>query len=113
MELKDLVKDVIDEMSQEDVEQERLKEQNEQTQTTKTQSLQAQVAQEDIKPQEQPQKQVSAEAEFLDGLKERLLVLFEGLHSPTLKDKENKLDLTINFLEYALAQIDNRLDEIA
>ncbi len=71
-------------------------------------------------PQQPPQKSVaqkrapqSKEEEFLDALKERLNVLFEGLHSPALKDKETKLNLTINFLEYALAQIENRLDELS
>jgi hypothetical protein len=49
--------------------------------------------------------------EFLYKMRERLLVLFEGLQSPNLVDTQKKLDLTINFLEYTLAMIDKRLDE--
>ena len=47
--------------------------------------------------------------EFLKKLRERILVLFEGLQSPNINNTEKKLDLTINFLEYTLAQIDKKL----
>jgi len=47
--------------------------------------------------------------EFLLKLRERILVLFEGLQSPNLTDIDKKLDLTINFLEYTLAEIDKKL----
>jgi hypothetical protein len=49
--------------------------------------------------------------EFLLNLKERLLVLFEGLQSPNIVKLEQKLDLTLNFLEYTLAQIEKKLNE--
>jgi hypothetical protein len=48
---------------------------------------------------------------FLLNLREKLLVLFEGLQSPEIVDIEQKLDLTLNFLEFALSQIEKKLNE--
>ena len=47
--------------------------------------------------------------EFLEHIKERLLVLFEGLQSPNTQNLETKLDVTLNFLEYLLVKIDEKL----
>jgi len=47
--------------------------------------------------------------EFLMHLKERLLILFEGLQSPNTQNLEIKLDVTLNFLEYILAKIEEKL----
>ncbi len=53
---------------------------------------------------------------FLVNLKERVLVLFEGLqtidssNNKELLMAEKKMDLTINFLEYLLASIDEKLE---
>jgi hypothetical protein len=52
------------------------------------------------------------EARMLEGIRERLLVLFEGFQSPNNVQIEAKVDLTLNFLEYLLATIDHRLDTI-
>lgn len=52
------------------------------------------------------------EARMLEGIRERLLVLFEGFQSPNNKQIEAKVDLTLNFFEYLLATIDNRLETI-
>lgn len=52
------------------------------------------------------------EIRILDGIRERLLVLFEGFQSPNNVQLEAKVDLTLNFLEYLLATIDNRLETI-
>lgn len=52
------------------------------------------------------------EREFLKNLKERLLVLFEGFQSPNNKRVEAKIDLTLNFLEYLLAMLDERIDAL-
>ena len=49
---------------------------------------------------------------FLLNLREKLLVLFEGLQSPNIDNLEKKLELTINFLEFALSQIDKKLNKI-
>jgi len=51
------------------------------------------------------------EEQFLKNLRERILVLFEGFKSPNTQNVEAKLDLTLNFLEYLLAGIDERLNE--
>ena len=47
--------------------------------------------------------------EFLLKTREKLLVLFEGLQSANVTKIEQKLDLTINFLEYMLSEIDKQL----
>ncbi len=59
------------------------------------------------------QKHVSSNEElFLNSLRERLLVLFEGFQAPNNTAVEAKLDLTLNFLEYVLASIDERLEQL-
>ena len=49
--------------------------------------------------------------EFLKHLRERLLILFDGLQSPNTQNLEIKLDVTLNFLEYLLAKIEEKLSE--
>ncbi|MBL0708233.1 MAG: hypothetical protein JJW00_04220 [Sulfurimonas sp.] len=49
---------------------------------------------------------------FLNSLKERLLVLFEGFQAPNNTNIDAKLDMTLNFLEYALASIEERTQEL-
>lgn len=51
------------------------------------------------------------EKKFLEDLRERILVLFEGFQSPNNKSIEAKVDLTLNFLEHLLAKIDTELEE--
>ncbi len=51
------------------------------------------------------------EEQFLKNLRERILVLFEGFKSPNTQNIEAKLDLTLNFLEYLLSSIDERLND--
>ena len=57
-------------------------------------------------------KSSDEEQRILEGIRERLLVLFEGFQSPNNVAIEAKVDLTLNFLEYLLATIDTRLDTI-
>ncbi|NOX14708.1 MAG: hypothetical protein GXP61_01525 [Epsilonproteobacteria bacterium] len=52
----------------------------------------------------------SNEKQFYENIRERILVLFEGFQSPNNKNIEAKVDLTLNFLEYLLATIDERLE---
>lgn len=61
---------------------------------------------------EEEQKPLSDEKAFYENLRERILVLFEGFQSPNNKNIEAKLDLTLNFLEYLLASIDERLENL-
>lgn len=53
---------------------------------------------------------VDNELFFLNSVRERLLVLFEGFQAPNNSKIEAKIDLTLNFLEYLLATIDNRVE---
>ena len=53
------------------------------------------------------------EKKFLQDLRERILVLFEGFKAPNNKEIEAKVDLTLNFLEYVLARLDERLEKIS
>ncbi len=46
---------------------------------------------------------------FLKNLRERILVLFEGLSRIKKEDLEQRLKLTIHFLEFLLANIEDKL----
>jgi len=54
----------------------------------------------------------SADSEllYLNSIKERLLVLFEGFQAPNNTNIEAKVDMTLNFLEYTLATIETRVE---
>ncbi len=49
---------------------------------------------------------------FLESLRERFLVLFEGFQAPNNTALEAKIDLTLNFLEFVLSAIDERIENI-
>ncbi|WP_456488296.1 CiaD-like domain-containing protein [Caminibacter pacificus] len=49
--------------------------------------------------------------EFLKHLRERLLILFDGLQSPNTQNLDVKLDVTLNFLEYLLARLEEKINE--
>ncbi|MEO0275558.1 MAG: hypothetical protein ABIM60_02085, partial [candidate division WOR-3 bacterium] len=55
---------------------------------------------------------IENELRFLTSLRERVLVLFEGLQSPNNRNIEAKVDLILNFLEYLLAVIDERIESL-
>jgi len=54
-----------------------------------------------------------SEQRFLQTIEERLLVLFEGFQSPNNAKIDAKVDLTLNFLEYLLAMVENRLQQLS
>ena len=56
----------------------------------------------------------SSESEviYLHSIRERLLVLFEGFQAPNNTNIEAKVDMTLNFLEYVLATIDTRVQNL-
>jgi len=60
------------------------------------------------------EEELSLESElmYLNSIKERLLVLFEGFQAPNNKNIEAKIDMTLNFLEYTLATIDTRIEKL-
>jgi len=66
----------------------------------------------DVLSNEIPKSGSDDEVRMLEGIRERLLVLFEGFQSPNNVNIEAKVDLTLNFFEYLLATIDNRLETI-
>lgn len=55
---------------------------------------------------------LSGEEIFLRNLKERVLVLFEGLNATPKESLEDRLDLTLRFLEFVLANVENRLENL-
>ena len=57
--------------------------------------------------------EISSEAEFLSALKERILVLFEGLNAFDQGDIEARVELNLKFMEFLLASIENRLENLS
>lgn len=57
-------------------------------------------------------KRVDSELAYLNSIRERLLVLFEGFQAPNNSNIEAKVDMTLNFLEYTLATIDERMQTL-
>jgi len=55
---------------------------------------------------------LGSELAYLNSIRERLLVLFEGFQSPNNSNLEAKIDMTLNFLEYTLATIDSRIQTL-
>ncbi|MCD6433216.1 MAG: hypothetical protein J7L21_04170 [Sulfurimonas sp.] len=53
---------------------------------------------------------LNSELVYLNSIRERLLVLFEGFQTPNNTNIEAKVDMTLNFLEYVLATIDSRVE---
>lgn len=57
--------------------------------------------------------EISSEAEFLSAIKERILVLFEGLNAFDQGDIEARVELNLKFMEFLLASIDDRLEHLS
>ncbi len=60
--------------------------------------------------EESIENSLESELMYLNSIKERLLVLFEGFQAPNNTNIEAKIDMTLNFLEYTLATIDTRVE---
>ncbi len=103
MELKDVILSTLAEM------EEPIKEKEQVQKIRKIES--SIVEKKEIKSVEKVQNESSLDGEllYLDSIRERLLVLFEGFQSPNNTNVEAKIDMTLNFLEYTLATIDNRI----
>ena len=67
---------------------------------------------EEFNTQEEEKGESTSDSEllYLNSIKERLLVLFEGFQAPNNTNIEAKVDMTLNFLEYTLATIDQRVE---
>ena len=73
------------------------------------------VVEESTKEVEEIQEEESTSSDemlFLSSMRERLLVLFEGFQAPNNTNIEAKVDMTLNFLEYVLVSIDERVKNI-
>ncbi len=70
----------------------------------------------EVQPPFEPKKTVESTIEseliYLNSIRERLLVLFEGFQAPNNANIEAKVDMTLNFLEYTLATIDSRVQKL-
>ncbi len=101
MELKDVILSTLEELEQTKIENPK------QSSLLKTQKV-------DSAPKQDVQSDSlsSNEALFLNNMRERIHVLFEGFQSPNNSNIEAKVDLTLNFLEYLLGTIETRLNEI-
>jgi len=114
MELKELILSTLAELDEKIVEdgikaEELLKKQEEKVE----EEILSRIEQESQKEEDakEPVEDNSDEVAFLEHSRERMLVLFEGLQAEETKNIEAKLDITLNFLEYYLATIEDRLDE--
>ena len=58
-------------------------------------------------------REISDEEFFLANLAERIEVLFEGLKQTSEQDLSQRLELTTKFLEFTLANIENRLQNLS
>ena len=56
---------------------------------------------------------ISSEVEFLSAIKERILVLFEGLNAFDRGDLNARVELNLKFMEFLLASIENRLENLS
>ncbi len=99
MELKDVILSTLAEMEDTSIEQG----------TVVTQILKEEELIEAGLPLEQTSKTSESELMYLNSIRERLLVLFEGFQAPNNSNIEAKVDMTLNFLEYTLATIDIRV----
>jgi len=61
----------------------------------------------------QKSREISEEEIFLANLAERIEVLFEGLKQTSEQDLASRLELTTKFLEFTLANIENRLQNLS
>lgn len=56
---------------------------------------------------------ISSEATFLKNLRERIEVLFAGLNEMPRQRLDERLELTLKFLEFTLANVENRLENLS
>lgn len=79
--------------------------------TEKETQIQKDFEKEDFEKENKTQT-LESELMYLNSIRERLLVLFEGFQAPNNTNIEAKVDMTLNFLEYVLATIDTRVESL-
>jgi hypothetical protein len=107
MELKDVILSTLAEMeddTQQETQQPSQKESKDTFVPKQEESL--------IKEQSITSSNIESELIYLNSIRERLLVLFEGFQAPNNVNIEAKIDMTLNFLEYTLATIDARVEKL-
>jgi len=109
MELKDVILSTLAEM--EDVNSSGI-EQDTQKKEPIAKIKKQQTAELISKIQDIKESSLEDEVVFLMSMRERLLVLFEGFQAPNNTNIESKIDMTLNFLEYILANIDTRVENL-
>lgn len=65
-----------------------------------------------ISAQDESRDIISNEEIFLKNLRERIEVLFEGLNEMPKENLQSRLELTLKFLEFVLANVENRLENL-
>jgi len=107
MELKDVILSTLAEMEDE-VSSQTPKQEN----IIRKKSPSAPVTERRSEKISKPSESNDSELIYLNSIRERLLVLFEGFQSPNNTNIEAKVDMTLNFLEYVLATIDSRVEKL-
>lgn len=107
MELKDMILSTLAELDMD--EKEKLNKSEERVEEPKKEVKEKVVAKIEVKEESET---LSEEKIFLTSVRERVLVLFEGLQSPKNENIDKKLDITLNFLEFLLASIEKRLQKV-
>lgn len=103
MELKDVILSTLAEMEN-DIPEDSVKEVPQDTFSESTE--------ENLQQKEESSSSMESELIYLNSIRERLLVLFEGFQAPNNTNIEAKIDMTLNFLEYTLATIDARVEKL-
>ncbi len=103
MELKDVILSTLAEMEEEPLKS---------IEETLNKTLKEEIV--ETQPQQRSENNISMDSElmYLNSIRERLLVLFEGFQAPNNVNIEAKVDMTLNFLEYTLATIDARVQKL-
>jgi len=111
MELKDVILSTLAEMEEEVAEPQQ---EQESQKTQFIEKSEESYCEPLIKKEELKNENSSVESEliYLNSIRERLLVLFEGFQAPNNTNIEAKIDMTLNFLEYTLATIDARVEKL-
>ena len=104
MELKDVILSTLAEM-EEDVPLQTIKEE------TKEETKE-EIFEDHFQQVNENSSSMESELIYLNSIRERLLVLFEGFQAPNNSNIEAKVDMTLNFLEYTLATIDARVEKL-
>jgi len=111
MELKDVILSTLAEMEDNTSVEEAIQK-TKSSVSPKEEFFEASKEVEDAEPQVNNSSTTQSELMYLNSIRERLLVLFEGFQAPNNSNIEAKVDMTLNFLEYTLATIDDRVHKL-